>query len=786
MAAGAALLAGLLEQAPVASAGTAVPAHAVSTRSAAVTLVGTDPKDTVPVALDGQVQALAEVGTKIVVGGTFTQVRNGRSSAVLTRNYLFAYDRSTGAISTTFVPVLDGQVDALEPAADGTTVYVAGTFKTVNSTAKPWLARIDVATGALVGTFNAGLNGRVMDLDLRSGTLYAAGWFSKSRTLTLGGLAALNAGTGAPSSSLTLTLATTRVTDGIRTVNVTPDRTRMVIAGNFTTVAGVARDQIAVIDLTTTPATLRADWATTSLAFTCAGCTSSRIHTYVRDVAMSADGSYVVVGNTFYYPGNGDAALRYEVTATGPDLAPTWVHWTGTDTITAVALTADGVAYFGGHFRWFGAIPSGRVSGRITRWGLGALDATTGMPYEWVPTRERGYGVLAMIVTSTGDLVIGHDTGIVGGEAHSRLAAFPAGGRTVQPSPPVALPVTVTQVSGTGVETVLGFDGSTGSGATTDGTVTLAGFKAGAMIGGRLVAALADGLWRMQRTATGWAKADRVYVNGLNASAVTAMAFQDETLYYTLANDTNLYARSVNSDSLVVDPYALVVAGPSIGTGRDYRNLKGLFAAGGWLYAGWSDGHLDRTPFAAGSSPDTTVAAVTVSGPGLDGQSWSAAMAGGTRPSPVATRTNLARAFGVTATQSKDDSGGVASRAVDGNRDGTFANGSVSSTGTGSTQWWQVDLGSVQTIGSVVLWPRTDAAGDQLGSPWIFVSDVPFTDTTPSLTTRQAGVKTIRVNGIPAPGTELTVNRTGRYLRIQVPGLEKAGVQLAEVEVLAP
>jgi hypothetical protein len=781
------LAVGLLAGAPQASAGTAVPARPVSTRTTPVSPVGQNPADAVPVAVDGQVQALAEVGSKIVVGGTFTQVKNPRTSAPLPRSYLFSYDRTTGRVDTTFVPVLDGSVDALQAASDGTSVYVAGTFGSVNGVARPWLARIDVGTGALVGTFSAGLNGRVSDLDLRAGTLYAAGWFTKSRTLALGGLAALNATTGRASTALTLALATTRVPDGVRTVNVTPDQTRMVVAGNFTSVGGVARDQIAMIDLSSQPNTVRTDWATGSLAFTCTTCTTKKIHTYVRDVAMSADGSYVVVGNTFYYPGNGDAALRFEVGATGSDIRPTWQHWTGTDTITAVTLTADGVAYIGGHFRWYGTVSSGRIPGRITRWGLAALDAGTGLAYEWVPTRERGYGVLAMLITSTGDLVIGHDTTLVGGELHSRLAMFPASaGRTVQPSSPVALPVTVTQVSGTGVETVLDFDGTTVTSSSTGAGPTLAGFRAGATVGGHLVAALADGFWRMQRTSTGWVPADRVYVNGVSSSSVTALAFQDETLYYTLSGDANLYARSMNADSLMVDPFGVVIAGPAVGAGRDYLTVRGLFAAGGYLYAGWADGHLDRTPMAAGTSPDTTVAAVTVSGPGVDSLTWSAAMVGGTRPSPVATRANLARAGGVVATQSLDEAGALASRAIDGNRDGNASSSSVSSTGKGAYQWWQVDLGSVQPVGSVVLWPRTDGYGENLSSPWVFVSDVPFTDTNPSLTVRQTGVKVLKLNGIPAPGTEVAVGRTARYIRVQVPGLEKAGVQLAEVEVLAP
>jgi hypothetical protein len=785
--------AGLLPAAtPAAAAGAAPPAMAVSGRTAPLDLVSSNPADNTPVVVDGQVQALAEVGGHIVVGGTFTQVRNARTSAVIARTGLFSYDPATGRVDTGFAPVLDGQVDALQAAADGTSVYVAGMFRTVNGTQRAWLAQVDVATGALVTTFSALLDGRVSDLDLRSGTLYAIGWFSTAHGLARGGLAALNAVTGAVDPNLSLPLATVRIPDGVRTVNVTPDRSRMVVAGNFTSVGGVARDQVAVIDLTTTPATVRADWRTTALVFTCLTCTRLTIHTYVRDVAMSADGAYVVIGNTFYYPGNGDAALRFEVGATGSDIRPTWEHWTGTDTITAVTLTDGGAVYIGGHFRWYAAVPTGVIPGRVTRWGLAALDVRTGMPFEWVPTRERGYGVLAMLITSTGDLVIGHDTTFVGGELHTGLAMFPAaGGRTVPASSAPALPVTVTRVLPDGTENVVTWTGSAVSGSANTASPAEPGLRAGFVLDGgtageRLVGALGAGVWVYRPDAYGdWLPTDRVTFYGVDLSAITALAYQDETLYYTLAGDPNLYARSMNSDSLVVDPYATVVAGPAVGAGRDYRTVRGLFAAGGYLWAGWADGHLDRSPLPAGRVPDTSAAAVTVSGPGVDGQSWALPLHLGGRPAAAADhRPNLAR--GAAATQSSTNGTAVASRAVDGNRDGTFGYGSVSSTPGGSTDWWQVDLGSVQQIDAIRIWPRTDGAGEWLSSPWVFVSDVPFLGSTPSASVGQAGVMMTKLVGIPAPGTEVPVHRTGRYVRIQVPGFENAGLQLAELEVLGP
>ena len=47
------------------------------------------------------------------MGGKFTQVKRYNQAAVFTRNNIFAYDKATGAIDTTFVPQLDGQVTAM-------------------------------------------------------------------------------------------------------------------------------------------------------------------------------------------------------------------------------------------------------------------------------------------------------------------------------------------------------------------------------------------------------------------------------------------------------------------------------------------------------------------------------------------------------------------------------------------------------------------------------------------------------------------------------------------------
>ncbi|MFP6587370.1 MAG: plastocyanin/azurin family copper-binding protein, partial [Pirellulaceae bacterium] len=58
------------------------------------------------------------------------------------------------------------------------------------------------------------------------------------------------------------------------------------------------------------------------------------------------------------------------------------------------------------------------------------------------------------------------------------------------------------------------------------------------------------------------------------------------------------------------------------------------------------------------------------------------------------------------------DFAGVASRAVDGNTDGAYANGSQTHTSMQNNPFWEVDLGQEYPIDDVVLWNRTENNGD--------------------------------------------------------------------------
>jgi RHS repeat-associated protein len=139
-------------------------------------------------------------------------------------------------------------------------------------------------------------------------------------------------------------------------------------------------------------------------------------------------------------------------------------------------------------------------------------------------------------------------------------------------------------------------------------------------------------------------------------------------------------------------------------------------------------------------------------------------------------------ALGKTATQSSTFSGMAASRAVDGNTDGAIWDGYASVTDYNTNGWWQVDLGSVESIGAVQVWGRTDCCPEMTSNFYVFVSDNPFTSTDLNTTLNQAGVSNYYVSGYSGtPGT-INANRTGRYVRVQFSAAQY--LVLGEVKVL--
>ena len=296
-----------------------VPGAASAGTTAHDRVVDDFPPGFTPNVLDGEVFAIAEVGNKIVLGGTFTQVQNASGGPVLTRNRLLAFDKNTGLVDTAFNPSPDRTVRTLVASPDGGSVYVGGQFNVIGGVSAFKLARLDINTGAKITTFNPGnIDALVYDAKLVSGRLYVAGQFSTVKGSPRHMLAALDPTTANVLPDINVTFAGTHRggTTHVFKIGVTPDRSKLIAIGNFRTVNGLDRVQAVMLDLTTSPATV-ANWRTIRYEPDCAG----GFEYYVRDIDVSPDGSYFVIVTTGAY-GSGpptlcDTAARWESSATG-------------------------------------------------------------------------------------------------------------------------------------------------------------------------------------------------------------------------------------------------------------------------------------------------------------------------------------------------------------------------------------------------------------------------------------------------------------------------------------
>jgi|YNPMSStandDraft_1061717.scaffolds.fasta_scaffold13740_4 hypothetical protein len=136
----------------------------------------------------------------------------------------------------------------------------------------------------------------------------------------------------------------------------------------------------------------------------------------------------------------------------------------------------------------------------------------------------------------------------------------------------------------------------------------------------------------------------------------------------------------------------------------------------------------------------------------LNGQLWQITAPSGTSSA----------ALNKPATQSSTYSVAEASRAVDGNTDGNYWNGSVTHTNSEYQPWWRVDLASEIPIHDIVLFNRSDCCWDRLsnfhvsifdaGMNEVFRRDLFTTEINPS-----SDRIPIHVGGV-----------TGRYIQVQL------------------
>jgi hypothetical protein len=394
-------------------------------------VVDDDPVNTTPhLAADDagvtpRVLALSRWADTVYIGGIFRGLENPQRRNQKVRHNLAAFDAGTGAIGR-FAPNVNGPVWSIRTTKKA--VYIGGEFTRVNGVRRHGLAKLNRRTGNVVRAFKAPFtSGRVTDLALVRGRLIAGGSFDRK-------LVALRPDTGRATNyirpAIKGKLPNSSTRSGVFRFAVSQSGAHLVAIGNFLRVGGKERTRAFMLRLRGSAARLTRWWYE-PLRDKCRADGPSK-QAYLTDVDFSPRGGYFVLASTGYVVPTPadigrmvcDAAARFETDVMRPS-RPTWINYTGGDTLHSVAVTGAAV-YVQGHSRWLDN-PEGVDSegpGAVDRRGGGAINPRTGKALRWNPVMPNQVGGYAFLATRDG-LWLGRDGRRIGGEYHRGIAFLP-------------------------------------------------------------------------------------------------------------------------------------------------------------------------------------------------------------------------------------------------------------------------------------------------------------------------------------------------------------------------
>jgi PKD repeat protein len=292
------------------------------------------------VQIDGVVWTQEVVGNVVFVGGSFTTAQPAGAApgvGTVPRSNLLAYDIRTGELITSFAPVLNGQVKAIEASPDGSRIYIGGAFTTVNGVNKYRIAALNPTTGQVITSFTAGTNAQVNAIVATASTVYVGGTFGSIGKGARTRVAAVNASNGVETA-----FAPTVAGGNVSAMVLSPDGQKLVLGGNFTSLNG-SSDPGYGLGAVSTATGQNLPWNVNSLI------RNGGVDASITSLTSDADGVYGT-GYTFGKTGNLEGAFRADW-ATG---ATTWVEDCHGDTYSAVPF--GDTVYVAGHPHYCGNI----------------------------------------------------------------------------------------------------------------------------------------------------------------------------------------------------------------------------------------------------------------------------------------------------------------------------------------------------------------------------------------------------------------------------------------------
>ncbi len=191
---------------------------------------------------------LAQADGKVLVGGNSVTTITGELFFYQVYRPLLARFTASGALESSFEPVIGSELNALAQQPDGK-ILIGGYFSTTNDTHRN-IARLNM-DGSLDNSFNpgAGANGRVAAIALQSdGRVLIGGDFTAVNGTNRDGIARLNSN-GSLDDSFNPAPAVNGYPNRISAVAVQPDG-KMLIGGDITAINGTNREHIARLEAT--------------------------------------------------------------------------------------------------------------------------------------------------------------------------------------------------------------------------------------------------------------------------------------------------------------------------------------------------------------------------------------------------------------------------------------------------------------------------------------------------------------------------------------------------------
>jgi hypothetical protein len=320
------------------------------------------------------------------------------------------------------VPTSGGGIHDVAVSADGTRLFVGGNFDTVAGQPREHLAALSTADGSLVDGWRPWTNREVRDLLVSGSNVYVAGVYERvkgtgdTESTDQPGIAAFTAATGERVAGFKADVFGSYYPDRPNAggaYGLAATGGRLLVAGEFTTANGVARNSLAAFDLVT--GAVQA-WAPPKVCDDC-----------IQHWDIDTDGANAYVASS----GTAGHVSAFRLA----DGAPAWPAVRASGDVQAVDVGSDGLVYIGGHFSSYVGQPGN------TRTQLAAVDAATGtVDPGFAPVMtDRTDGVWELVQAS-GRLVAGGEFSGVdlpdGSVVSPYLVTFAAKSTPVPPADP--------------------------------------------------------------------------------------------------------------------------------------------------------------------------------------------------------------------------------------------------------------------------------------------------------------------------------------------------------------